>query len=131
MGRVVLELNPLFWFENRFFELATNLGLHYLEWTCTNQDCAFGGNSERFFSMCRDSDYNATSRKFRSPKYGWFRWPTDRYVGYACPACDDTINNGFLRSALGGLRETDVRVGGNLDEIGSVLFRAFDALGWA
>ena len=42
-GSVVVELNPLFFFENCYEEMAHYLGLHYLSWTCTSPRCAFGG----------------------------------------------------------------------------------------
>jgi hypothetical protein len=114
----------LFFFENRFYELANNLGLHYMVWTCTTEHCAFGGgNPERFRGVVAPFGYEFATRTFR--KGGQvLRWPYDRYLGYSCPQCD------ALGIPIMEFRDTDVFVGKSLSEIKEVLERAFDNLNW-
>lgn len=123
-GSVILELNPLFFFENRFYELANNLGLHYMAWTCTHTDCAFGGNEDsRFRSTVSRFGYNFEKRVFERDGRD-LKWPYDRYVGYSCPACDAMGIN------VMEFRDTNVRVEESLNEIQVVLHRAFSAVGF-
>jgi hypothetical protein len=127
-GSVLVEINPVFFFENRFFEIAHNVGIHYLAWTCTNEDCAFGGNKNRFRDLVRNSGYDVERREFHR-RGETFHWPYDRYAGYACPKCDELTHGGFSTGFM-ALRETDVKVKESLHEIKEVLEHAFKLLKW-
>jgi hypothetical protein len=130
-GSVLIELNPLFFFENRFFELANNLGLHYLAWTCTHEDCAFGGAMhQRFRALVAQAQYHKETRTLEHNGKR-FVWPADRPVGLSCPLCNDIVSRGgVFHSGFMQFRDSDVRVSGSLAEIQSVLNKAVVALGW-
>ena len=122
-GSVLIELNPLFFFENRFFEIATNLGMHYMAWTCTHEDCAFGGAKARFKEDIRTFGFGYDFQRRVFQKDGKeFRYPFDRYLGYACQACESIASDRY--------RDTETKVKESLGEIETVMLRAFKALGW-
>lgn len=131
-GSAVVEINPMFFFENRFVEMATSLGIHYFAWTCTTEECAFGGKDpQRFRNTVRVGNYDARTRLFHPPNDEPFRWPYDRYVGYACPQCERAMGDGgWLLKLLVEVRDTDVKVGDNLHEVRHVVEQVFRAVGW-
>jgi hypothetical protein len=122
-GSVLIEMNPLFFFENRFFEIATNLGLHYMAWTCTHEDCAFGGDKAQFHNAVNQFGYDHQKRVFKRNGRE-FHYPFDRYLGYACKECEEANIGGMTN------RETNVKIAESLGEIKLVVMRAFSTLGW-
>ena len=130
-GSVLIELNPVFFFENRFFEIANNLGVHYMAWTCTHEDCAFGGSMrQRFRSIAAQAQYEKNTRTME-----WqgerFVWPADRPVGLSCPHCNALVSRGGpLYGGFMQFRDSDIRVSGSLREIQSVMNNAMVKLQW-
>jgi hypothetical protein len=138
-GSVVIEINPLFFFENRFFEMALALGHKYMPWNCGTHECAFGGDRGRFDGYIQS--HSSGGLKYDHGTYSYttnldpepFEWNWKGYIGYACPKCDRIIcctgvNAGFY----GELRESSVKIGNgrHADEIRSVLDDAFAHLKW-
>ena len=130
---VVIELNPLFFFENRFDELAQALGHKYMPWNCGTHECAFGGDRSHFdrYIQSHGLKYNYSDYTITTEAYGTFEWGWKGYVGFGCLACNDVtcctgVRNGFYSE----LRESHIKIGEgkHADEIRSVLDDAFEHL---
>lgn len=130
---VVIELNMLFFFESRFREMSRSLQMHYYAWTCTRKDCTTVWNQVVRNNPNGHWIYDYESERIRlNPslgstlegnsleKYkvhaertrlddGWFKWPTDRYVGFDCLGCDIMSCCTSMQETLyGAQRESDI-----------------------
>lgn len=134
-GRVVVELNPIFFFEPRFKLMADRLGLHYIPWYCTSDRCGFGGDRLKVASYERQTKAEYTflwdERKIVSKNYGNFTWPVDKYISNdVCDGCDKMLCCSSVKSVNWRNRETDIKVEPHLEEIGSILVQGAIKMGW-
>ena len=136
-GSVVIEMNPLFFFENRFFELANALHLTYLAWTCSTHLCAFGGDERRFstYSSSHKIAYNDNDFSLKGKDNDRIHWNWVGYTGMACPQCNQAACCGSLKNGYySTLRDSNIKVGPqggkHAKEIQAVLKDAFGHLGW-
>ena len=132
-GAVVIEMNPLFFFESGYREMAAQLEVHYNAWTCTAPTCAFGGVRARWGQVIgnmADLKYNETTRVLTAPNYEPWVWPYKGYVA-GCMQCDKSSCCTPLANAFySALRDDNVRVGEHAAEIAEVLIEGFQSLGW-
>jgi hypothetical protein len=134
-GSVVIEMNPLFFFENRFFELSLALQHTYLAWNCGSEECAFGGERAIFsnYATSHHLNYNAEDASFESKAGKRIKWNWIGYTGMACPDCNEASCCGNISPGYyGTLRDSNVRIGEGRHkrEIEIVLQDAFIHLGW-
>jgi hypothetical protein len=132
-GAVVIEMNPLFFFESGYREMAAQLEVHYNAWTCTAPTCAFGGVRARWGQVIgnmADLKYNETTRVLTAPNYEPWVWPYKGYVA-GCMQCDKSSCCTPLANVFySALRDDNVRVGEHAAEIAEVLIEGFQSLGW-
>jgi len=139
-GSAIVELNPLFFFEPGYYEMAKNLGIHYFTWTCTTPSCAFGGNTTRWNEEIGSRNnffYNETSReitmqhKDTQEYYEPFIFPETGYVGYACEECNKMSFDSALSDIYySGLRESNIKVMPYKKKLETLFHVAANEIGW-
>jgi hypothetical protein len=131
----VVELNPLFFFESRFYEMAQMLSVAYFAWTCTNSSCAFSGDATRWRqlsdTMRRGTlHYNEATREFSGGGLDTFAYPHDQYNGgcLLCTriACCSNLSATFYST----LRDSNVVLLPMANEWLPLLRQAAEHVGW-
>ena len=133
-GTVVAELNPIFFFESGYYEMAARLGLHYLAWTCTAPSCAFGGDRNVWQGVIGIKaplfTYVAANRSMTYPGQPHFVWPVLGYPGH-CPGCDKMAGSSPLSSSFyNQMRDSDVNTKRHREEFRDLLRLAAARLNW-
>jgi hypothetical protein len=132
-GAVVIEMNPLFFFESGYREMAKVLELNYTAWTCTAPTCAFGGDRvvwNQVVGSQKDFKYDEKTRVIEYPGMAPFVWPA---IGYpaTCTGCDKmSCCSPLAPEFYSALRDNDVRISEHQEEIETVLNASFAVLGW-
>jgi hypothetical protein len=133
-GAGTIELNPLFFFESGYREMAVFSGLHYTAWTCTAPSCAFGGNRDQWNDIVgshKDFKYDESTRLIRFPGFEPFVYPAVGYPG-KCHQCDQMPCCSPLRDQFySGLRDSSVSLQHHLYELELALNLTTESLGWS
>jgi hypothetical protein len=134
-GSSLIEINPILFFESRFYEMSQRLGIYYDAVTCTKKRCAFGGDAgpwDEYFSVNRgrnawiDDDTGMLITK----EFGNFTWPPVGYAG-GCLQCNKvsccTALNPFFYNVF---RDSNVAAMPMLSDVLRALYRAGKHMGW-
>ena len=120
----IVEMNPIFFFESRFREMARHMNLDYTTWNCRRPSCAWGGVSlpmylAKFqlldgkkhvsgdYSLDVDQDFNVTLHNSKIS----FHYPATGYPG-SHPHVNTLLSQTSMAHNLYSLhRDSDVFIG--------------------